>query len=137
MKILKKLPPIATDENGELYSLTPAQKNKVKRLIRTECCNYDTERNECYVLDDGYGCRCPQMISDHILCRWFNHAVLPLDRLLYAEVISDPRNRKCVICGTEFLPSSNRSKYCPVCRKKVHRKQARESVRKRRSDVDS
>jgi hypothetical protein len=136
IKILEKLPPISTKDNGELYEITPEQKKKVKQLIRKECCNFDTELGECMVLGDGYGCRCPQMISDYILCRWFNHAVLPLEPFLYAGVLTDHGNKKCVVCGMQFLPRSNSTKYCPVCRRKVHRKQKTESERKRRSVVD-
>ena len=134
--LIQTLPPISRSGEGKLFTTTPQQRKKIRALIRKECCNYDAEHNECILLDDGEGCTCPQMISGQILCRWFNHAVLPNDSSLYAEVIRDPSRRKCVVCGTVFLPGSNSAKYCPVCRKRVHRKQKTESERKRRAVVD-
>ena len=130
------LPPISRDGDGKLFTLTASQRKRIRSLIRKECCNYDAEHGECLLLNDGCGCTCPQMISYQILCRWFNHAVLPADETLYAEIVRDPNRRRCASCGAAFLPGSNRAKYCPVCRRKVHRKQKTESERKRRAAVD-
>ena len=134
--LLKTLPPISRDGRGKLYTLPPKQRRKAKQLIRSECCNYDAAYGECFLLDDGCGCVCPQIISSQILCRWFNHAVLPMDSSLYAELIRDPSRRKWEICEAALIPGANSAKYCPECRKRVHRKQKTESERKRRSVVD-
>lgn len=55
----------------------------------------------------------------------------PLESLLaYHKVVlgwKEPRVKKpCRICGTLFVPRSNRQKYCPVCRK-----EKREEVKRR------
>ena len=63
--------------------LTPPQSRKVNSLVKKECCN--CERGHCILLDDGEECVCPQLISCSLLCKWFQIAVLPLDKLLYAE----------------------------------------------------
>lgn len=133
---LKMLPPISENERGELYSLTSEQLLKVKKLIRKECCNYNAELGECFLLNGGRGCICPQMISNHIICRWFNHAVLPQDPSLYVDVIKDTECKRCVVCGTAIFPRGNKTKYCPKCRKKVWRKQRTEWQRKYRSVVE-
>ena len=39
------------------------------------------------LLDDGEECVCPQLISYSLLCKWFQTAVLPLDKELYAELL--------------------------------------------------
>ena len=64
--------------------LTPRQSRKVNSLVKKECCN--CERGHCILLDDGEECVCPQLISCSLLCKWFQIAVLPLDKLLYAEL---------------------------------------------------
>ena len=64
--------------------LTPPQSRKVNALVRRTCCNYDN--GNCILLDDGEECVCPQLISCSLLCKWFQIAVLPLDKLLYAEL---------------------------------------------------
>ena len=64
--------------------LTPPQSRKVNSLIKKECCNCDN--GHCILLDDGEECVCPQLISYSLLCKWFQTAVLPLDKLLYAEL---------------------------------------------------
>ena len=64
--------------------LTPPQSRKVNSLVKKECCN--CERGHCILLDDGEECVCPQLISYSLLCKWFQIAVLPLDKLLHAEL---------------------------------------------------
>ena len=67
-----------------LKRLTPPQSRKVNSLVKKECCNCDN--GHCILLDDGEECVCPQLISYSLLCKWFQTAVLPLDKLLYAEL---------------------------------------------------
>ena len=94
--------------------LTPPQSRKVNALVRRTCCNYDN--GNCILLDDGDECVCPQLISYSLLCKWFKTAVLPE-------------------CGAFFASTSNSVKYCPVCRKRITRRQAAERMRKRRTPV--
>ena len=64
--------------------LSSRQSRKVNTLVKKECCN--CENGNCILLDDGDTCVCPQLISYSLLCKWFRIAVLPLDKLLYAEL---------------------------------------------------
>lgn len=85
------------------------------------------------LLDDGEECVCPQLISYSLLCKWFQTAVLPLDKELYAELLKAEDMQRCTVCGAAFASSSNHAKYCPDCRKRITRKQAAERMRKRRA----
>ena len=118
--------------NG-VKQLTPPQSRKVNALVRRTCCNYDN--GNCILLDDGDECVCPQLISYSLLCKWFRVAVLPADRLLYAELYQTGDKKKCTECGAFFASTSNSVKYCPVCRKRITRRQAAERMRKRRAPV--
>ena len=60
---------------------------------------------------------------------------LPADRLLYAELYQTGDKKKCTECGAFFASTSNSVKYCPVCRKRITRRQAAERMRKRRTPV--
>ena len=115
----------------EIKRLTPAQRARCNRLIRRLCANYDG--GNCMPLDDGEGCVCVQMISYSLLCRYFRNAVLPADKELYADIFKQ-HTYHCAECGAAFVPNSNRQKYCPSCSKKVHRRQKKESARKRKAD---
>ena len=72
--------------------LTPRQSRKVNTLVKKECCN--CENGNCILLDDGDTCVCPQLISYSLLCKWFRIAVLPLDKLLYAELYQTEDRKK-------------------------------------------
>ena len=63
---------------------------------------------------------------------FFQTAVLPLDKELYAELLKAEDMRRCTVCDAAFASSSNHAKYCPDCRKRITRKQAAERMRKRR-----
>ena len=129
----KDLPPLERRPDGSLYRMTPAQRKQAASLIRRECCNCDN--GHCILLDDGEECVCPQLISYSLLCKWFQLAVLPLDKLLYAELFKTEDKKRCTECGTSFASTSNNVKYCPDCRKRITRRQAAERMRKRRAAV--
>ena len=131
----KDLPPLERRPNGSLYRMTPAQRKQAASLIRRECCCF--EDGNCVVLDDGDTCTCPQTVSFSVCCKWFRWAVLPLYGTLEAEIFRDKDLKRCAVCGSVFVPKSNRAKYCPGCAARVHRRQKTESERKRRSAVDS
>ena len=118
---------------SEIKRLSPPQSRKVNTLVRRECCNCDG--GNCILLDDGETCVCPQLISYSLLCKWFRIAVLPLDRLLYAELFKTEDKRRCMVCGASFASKSNSVKYCPSCRKHITNRQAAERMRKRRALV--
>ena len=118
---------------SEPKRLSPQQSRRVNALIRKECCNcFD---GNCILLDDGESCVCPQLISYSLLCKWFRAAVLPLDKLLFAELYQSEDKRRCSVCGAAFASTSNNVKYCPDCRKYITRRQAAERMRKKRALV--
>lgn len=121
------LAPVRRRMIGALFPLTPLQLRSVSSLIRHECCNWVDGR--CILLDDDC---CPQMISLHICCRWFQDCVLPAQPLLEAEIFHDTNLKKCVICGAKFIPGSPRGKYCPACSAAVRRKKNAAYKRKSR-----
>ena len=129
------LPPLEHRPDGSPYRMTPTQRKQANALIRRECCNF--ENGNCIALDDGEPCACPQAISFSVCCKWFRRAVLPLAGTLEAEIFRGQDLKRCAVCGSVFVPKSNRGKYCPDCAARVHRRQKTESERKRRSRVDS
>lgn len=80
-----------------LKRLSPPQSRKVNSLVKRECCNCDS--GNCILLDDGEECVCPQLISYSLLCKWFLTAVLPIDKLLYAELFKTEDKKRCTECG--------------------------------------
>lgn len=117
----KRLPPLERKPDGTPYCMTPAQRKQANALIRRECCN--CEDGNCIVLDDGDTCTCPQMVSFSVCCKWFRWAVLPLAGTLEAEIFRGKDLKRCEVCGSVFVPKSNRAKYCPDCAANVHRRQ--------------
>ncbi|MCD7883657.1 MAG: cysteine-rich VLP domain-containing protein [Lachnospiraceae bacterium] len=126
-------PPIERKTDGTLYEMTPVQQRQAAKIIQKYCSNYD--RGNCLLLEDGDERVCPQQISYAVWCRWFRNALLPMFPELEAEIFKDIALRRCVKCGTRFVPHSNRSKYCPVCAAAVRRAGDRERKRKKRHAV--
>ncbi|MBR2122975.1 MAG: cysteine-rich VLP protein [Lachnospiraceae bacterium] len=131
INIYKTLLPIRRKANGSLYPITDGQKRSVGKLIRNECCNY-VDRN-CIALNYD---RCPQAISLHIICRWFQDCVLPLDKILESSIYKDRQLIRCVECGSKFVPTSPRSKYCHICSVIVRRKKNAGYKRRSRGSPD-
>lgn len=96
-----------------LPRMTGRQLRRAKRLVRRLCANY--EDGNCLLLEDGDTCACPQMISCSVLCRYFRSAVLPADPALYAEVMEKNALRRCIRCGSPFVPTGSRAVYCKGC----------------------
>lgn len=111
--------------------LTPENRRKVNALVRKQCCNYDN--GNCILLDNGDVCLCPQLISFSLNCKWFRTAVLPNDKELYAKLAISDNRKKCVVCGTYYISTSNRSKYCDKCRRMVRLRKEADRKRKKRS----
>ncbi len=121
-------------KDGSKYPLTPKLHRAVSTLIKSDCVNY--YEGNCLELDDIEPVKCPQEQSQSLCCTYFQNAVLPLDETLEAEIFQDNSVKCCTVCGTPFVPQSNRAKYCPDCARAVHRKQKTESETKRRKNVD-
>ncbi len=111
--------------------MTYQQYRTARRLVHS-CCNYDC--GNCLLLDDGEECICPQSITYSLICKWFRAAVLPLDASLCAALLYRDRMKPCAICGSYYVPKSNRAKYCPACAVAVRRKKEAERQRKRYYD---
>ena len=105
----------------DLLRMDRKQLRRVKKLIRSRCCNYD--HGNCLALDNGEPCICVQSISYSLLCKWFQAAVLPADTELLAGIVRERPKRRCVICSKPIFSASNRAKYCPVCAKRERRRQ--------------
>ena len=105
--------------------MTYQQYRAVRRLVH-RCCNYD--EGNCLVLE----CVCVQSISYSLICRWFRAAVLPQDEGLCAALLYRDQMKPCAICGSSFVPKSNRAKYCPDCALCMKRQKATERKRKQR-----
>ena len=106
-----------------MIRLNDAQHRRVKKLTRCHCAN--NVRGCCLLLDDGEPCVCVQAISYSLLCRYFREAVLPADRELQAEVMTDSRSR-CRECGRPFAPKAKNTLYCPECAARRTRRSKRE-----------
>ena len=109
---------------GKLPRMDEGQFRRVKKLIRRLCANCDS--GNCLLLDDGDPCRCPQMISPALICKYFRAAVLPADRVLYGEIMSARPVKCCRICGAPIFSRSNSVKYCPSCALRERRRRDRE-----------
>ena len=107
--------------------MTYQQYRTARRLVH-QCCNYDD--GNCLVLE----CVCVQSISYSLICKWFRAAVLPLDTGLCATLLYRDQMKLCVICGSSFVPKSNRAKYCPDCAVAARRRKEAERQRKRYYD---
>lgn len=107
--------------------LTPSQRRRCNRLIKRLCANY--QDGNCLPLDEGDGCVCVQMISLSLICKYFRNAVLPADKELCADIF-EQRTCCCAECGAEFVPNSNRQKYCRLCGKRIKQNQKNESKRR-------
>ena len=126
------IPPLSKDSLGEPYRLSGKQKKMIRSLVRKECCNYDSWYGECLGPDRAEDGSCIQLASDHLVCRWMEHAVLPLDPALCSEIVRTGDRKRCKRCGSWFFPGSNRALYCPTCAAQVRKEHKRESARKKR-----
>ena len=107
---------------------------QVSGLIKAECCNFD--KGHCMLLFDGDERTCPQCISLHLCCKWFEEAVLPLDGILQKQLTSEDYDFKsdtCDLCGKEIVKTGNRQRYCSSCQKKMRRKYKSEYMSKKRT----
>lgn len=118
------------------YPIPATKHREVNTLIRNECCNYDN--GNCVLLDNGDYHKCPQIASEMLMCAWFSEAVLPLVPALEVSIArreepDAPKTIPCANCNANFVPKSNKSKYCKKCAPKVAKVQATERQRKKRS----
>ena len=129
---IKDLAPIERKPDGSLPRMTPQQKQKAVRLIKSICSNYDDEN--CLLLD----CICPQSISYSVNCKFFRRVLLEDKEglSLKAEIFRDDTTKRCAVCGKAFQSKSNNAKYCADCAPTIQRKQKAAHIKKRRSGVE-
>ena len=109
--------------------MTASQRKEVKELVKGSCANYDRSTGECLLMDAA----CYQACNFTGLCRYFKEAVLPADKLLYAQLVKLDSIKSCSVCGKSFVAASNRSKYCVGCARVERLKQKAANERKRRA----
>ena len=115
---------------SELRRMNEDQFRRARKLIRRLCANYDG--GNCLPLDDGDPCPCPQLITPVLICKYFRAAVLPADRELLEDILSDKNVFRCAMCGGKFVPSGNRAIYCSKCAAVQEKKRKAAWARKNR-----
>ena len=119
--------------------LTREELRALKRLAVEMCANYDGQYKECLLLDGACYMNYGVAYTCSALCNYFKKAVLPLNPKLEALFNGGDTSghiKKCAVCGKELFAGGNRTKYCEMCARRVHRRQKNESDRKRRSNTD-
>lgn len=117
--------------------MSKKQHRKACTVIKELCCNYDRSTGGCLLLDDGTVCKCPQIASQSLICKYFRDVLLECKecKALKAEIFGEDCMKTCVVCGKPFRAVSNRAKYCNRCAEKVKRTQSAARKRKQRGDV--
>jgi hypothetical protein len=102
-------------------------------------CNFELEKTN---MRCGYFC---DDLRDTYRCKYFEKCVLPIDKqseaLYYAEreakkdgrelslrekkEIKESAGKQCLKCNKDFIPTSNRQKYCEKCRKEIQKEQSK------------
>jgi len=113
--------------------LTRDERKAIQKLVKTECANYCREYG-CLQLGDA--CFMLGKCWTGAYCKYFRSAVLPLDPDLY-KALTDTIifTQPCALCGTHFVSRTNKLYCCTACAKKAHRKQKRDSIRKKRGSM--
>ncbi len=121
-------------EERTVIRMSAQQFRQAGALIKSLCCNYDSSTGGCLLLDRGEVVKCPQLISQSLICRYFRDVLLEdkQGKALKAEIMGEDHVRTCEVCGKPFRAVSNRAKYCAKCAEKMKRKQAADRKRKQR-----
>lgn len=108
--------------------LTAREKQAIRRLVITECANYDHEyeclplNGTCYMFTIAF--------VNSSLCKYFQNAVLPLDPALEAMFSRQPV-KPCKLCGRK-IPVRGRRAYCEACAVTARKERTAARVRKHR-----
>ena len=119
--------------NGVKRELTRAERGAIRKLVKGLCANYDHEYG-CLLLDRDCYMFYGVAYTNTGLCKYFRNSILPTHALLEATLTSgvSVETRPCGICGKAF-PVNGKKAYCSdACAGNAHRKQKRDSIRKRR-----
>ena len=88
-----------------------AEKQRIWRLVTSECANYDPDYG-CLPIDDECYMSTIAFVNSS-LCKYFKAAVLPLDPELQAVFFRRPL-KACKRCG-DLFPINGRQTYCDAC----------------------
>ena len=67
--------------------ITQQQESSIRNLVRRRCANY--RKGNCLLLDGLEERACVQLLcSSGIYCRYFQNAVLPNEKDLYAQILN-------------------------------------------------
>ena len=66
--------------------ITQQQARRIRNLVRRRCANY--RKGNCLLLDGLEESTCVQLLcSSGIYCRYFQNAVLPIEKDLYTRIL--------------------------------------------------
>ena len=120
------------DFTAQCRELTRQERTAIKKLVIDMCANYD-KKYGCLPLD----CDCYMFGKCWTggYCKYFQSAVLPLDPMLEASLLSTALDtRPCAFCGEPF-PMNGRQLYCgAVCAGQAKNKLQRGYMRNRRGN---
>ena len=123
-------------ETTKHRELTRSERAAIRKLVKCECANYDREYG-CLLLDDECYMFNGVAYTNSGLCKYFRNAILPTAPTLEAAFTGSAavETRLCGICGGAF-PADGKKAYCSdACAGEAHRRQKRESIRKKRGGV--
>ena len=124
--------------------------DRVKSLILSQCANHQRSgptgiQYFCWKQENRTGGVCPFFSPiKEPQCNYFIESVLPLDkelvRIFSPEVLSQqiviPGQKKCERCESDFLPRSNRQRFCPRCQKAAWNDKTRARMVKTRKSTN-
>ena len=116
--------------------LTRAERAAIRKLVKTSCANYDYEYG-CLLLNDDCYMFYGVAYTNTGMCKYFRKAVLPTEPALEAVLTGGAavETRICPMCSKDF-PVNNKQVYCSdSCADEAHRRQKRESIRKKRGGL--
>ncbi len=124
-------------EERTVIRMSAPQFRKAVALVKSLCCNYDGSTGGCLLLSSEDVVKCPQMLGQSLICRYFRDVLLEdkQGKALKAEIMGEDHVRTCQSCGKPFRAMSNRAKYCARCAEKAKKAKTRERVQKYRSGV--
>jgi len=111
--------------------LTNMERASIRKLVISECANYDKEYG-CLVLEDACYMLGKRWTGSY--CKYFRNAILSLATALETALMCDAETRRCTFCGKPFMQAGNWA-YCSTkCKKIALRKQKRDHMRKKRAE---
>lgn len=112
--------------------LTRAERSAICKLVTKMCANYDDYYRVCLPLD----CPCYMLNKwwTGAYCKYFQNAVLPLDPVLEASLLSSStaNTKTCPVCGAAYIPVTSQAYCSDACRTTGQREADRQRKRNKR-----